>query len=119
MKITAIKTSPYDAEWRDYLFIKVETDEGIVGWGEAGQMGRERTIEATIWEIESYLIGKDPSQIELIWYTLNRDCYWRPSITLFCALAGVEMALWDILGKCLNGPIYTAGWGIPPPHQGL
>lgn len=106
MKIKAIKTFPYDGVWRDLIFIKVETDEGIYGWGEAGTMGRDRANEATIHEIEHYLIGKDPGQIELHWNTLYRDSYWRPDYTLLNALAGVEMALWDILGKSLDVPVY-------------
>ena len=90
MKITAIKTFPYDGVWRDLIFIKVETDEGLYGWGEAGTMGRERANEATIHEIEHYLIGKDPGQIELLRNTIYRDSYWRPDYTLLSALAGVS-----------------------------
>lgn len=116
MKITAVKTFPYSAGWRDILFVKVETDEGISGWGEAGLMGRVRACEATIREIETYLIGKDPGQIELHWNTLYRDSYWRPSITLLSALAGVEIALWDILGKRLNAPVYNLLGGACHPR---
>ena len=116
MKIKAIKTFPYDGVWRDLIFVKVETDEGLYGWGEAGTMGRERADEATVHEIEHYLIGKDPGQIELLWNTIYRDSYWRPDYTLLNALAGVEMALWDILGKSLNVPVYKLLGGACHPR---
>ena len=116
MKITAVKTFPYSAGWRDILIVKVETDEGIFGWGEAGLMGRVRACEATVREIETYLIGKDPRQIELHWNNIYRNSYWRPSVTLLSALAGVEIAMWDILGKYLNTPVYTLLGGAYHPR---
>ena len=116
MKITSVKTFPYDGVFRDLVFVKVETDEGIYGWGEAGNMGRERASEAAVHEIKHYLIGQDPSQIELLWNTIYRDSYWRPSITILNALAGVEIALWDILGKSLNVPVYKLLGGACHPR---
>ena len=106
MKITDVKTFPYDAVFRDLVFVKVETDEGTYGWGEAGGMGRERACETTVQEIKHYFIGQDPGQIELLWNTVYRDAYRRPDDTLLNALAGIEIALWDILGKSLDVPIY-------------
>jgi galactonate dehydratase len=90
MKITAVKIFPYDGVFRDLVFVKVETDEGIYGWGEAGNMGRERASEAAVHEIKHYLIGQDTGQIELLWNTIYRGSYWRPSITTLNGLAGVE-----------------------------
>jgi galactonate dehydratase len=116
MKITAVKTFPYDGVSRDLVFVKVETDEGIYGWGEAGNWGRERASEAAVHEIKHYLIEQDPSQIELLWNTIYRDSYWRPSITTLNALAGVEIALWDILGKSLEVPIYKLLGGAYHPR---
>ena len=58
MKITGVATLPYDATFRNPVFVKVETDEGIHGWGEAGGMGRERACEATVQELEHYFIGQ-------------------------------------------------------------
>jgi galactonate dehydratase len=106
MKITAVKTFPFSAGWRDILLVKLETDEGLFGWGEAGLLGRIRASEASVRELETYLLGKDPCQIELHWNNIYRNSYWRPSVTLLSALAGVEMAMWDILGKSLNAPVY-------------
>ncbi len=108
MKITEIKTFPIRAGYRDWLFVKVETDEGISGWGESTIIGYNRTVDSAIRDlIEGDLIGKDPRQIELHWNTIFRNSWFRPSIILLSALGGVEMALWDILGKSLNVPIYT------------
>lgn len=116
MKITAVKTFPYDGVFRDLIFVKIETDEGLYGWGEAGGMGRERACEATIHELEHYLIGQDPGQIELLWNTIYRDSYRRPDDTLLNALAGIEIALWDIVGKSLNAPIYKLLGGACRPR---
>ena len=116
MKITAVKTFPYDGVFRDLVFVKVETDEGIYGWGEAGGMGRERACEATVQEIKHYFIGQDPGQIELLWNTVYRDAYRRPDDTLLNAMAGIEVALWDILGKSLNVPIYKLLGGACHPR---
>ena len=106
MKITDVKTFVYETPAHDFVFVKVETDEGIYGWGEAGGMGRERACEATVQEIKPYFIGQDPGQIELLWNTVYRDAYRRPDDTLLNAMAGIEIAMWDILGKSLNVPIY-------------
>jgi len=107
MKITEIKTFPYRCGWRDWLFLKVYTDEGISGLGESGLAVYEQSVSDLIHDLEGYLVGKDPSQIELHWNTIYRDSYWQPSVTLLSALGGIEMALWDILGKSLNVPVYT------------
>ena len=106
MKITEIKTFPFRCGWRDWLFLKVYTDEGISGLGEAGLAVYERSVSDLIHDLEVYLVGKDPRQIELHWNTIYRDSYWQPSATLLSALGGIEMALWDILGKSLNVPVY-------------
>ena len=116
MKITDVKTFPYDGGFRDLVFVKVETDEGIYGWGEAGGMGRERACEATVQEIKHYFIGQDPGQIELLWNTVYRDAYRRPDDTLLNAMAGIEVAMWDILGKSLGVPNYKLLGGACHPR---
>ena len=116
MKITDVKTFPYDGGFRDLVFVKVETDEGVYGWGEAGGMGRERACEATVQEIKHYFIGQDPGQIELLWNTVYRDAYRRPDDTLLNAMAGIEIAMWDILGKSLGVPIYKLLGGACHPR---
>lgn len=116
MKITNIKTFIYRAAW-NWLFVKVETDEGISGWGEATTQGAAKATEAAIHEMGgSYLIGKDPRQIELHFSTMLRNSYWRPAVVLYSAISGLEMAMWDILGKSLNAPIYSLLGGVCNPR---
>lgn len=96
MKISAIKTYLFNAIWRNWIFVKVETDEGIYGWGEASLEGNEPAVEAAVKTMAQYFVGKDPRDIELHWNTVYRNSYWRPSPVIASALGGVEIALWDI-----------------------
>ena len=96
MKITAVKTFISNAFRTNFVFVKVETDSGIYGWGESTLEYKELTIQAAIHDLESYLIGKDPHNIEAFRHDCYRDAYWRGGPVLMSALAGVEMALWDI-----------------------
>ncbi len=116
MKIEAIKTFPYRCGWRDWVFVKVYTDEGIAGLGEAGLGAYERAVVDMVADLEEYFVGKDPRQIELHWNTILRNSYWYPSVTLTSAMAGIEMALWDILGKSLGVPVYTLLGGACHPR---
>ena len=121
MRITEVKTFLHSPHW-NLLFVKIETDEGICGWGEATTQGQERNVEASIHNLAKYLIGKDPRDIELLWSTMFRDSYWRPTVIVTSAMSGLETALWDILGKSLGVPVYTLLGGpthIPPPRRGL
>lgn len=106
MKVTAIKTFICNAFRTNFVFVKVETDSGLHGWGEATLEYKELTIQAAIHDLESYLIGKDPHNIEAFRHDCYRDAYWRGGPVLMSALAGVEMALWDIKGKALGVPCY-------------
>jgi len=106
MKITGIKTFIYHANW-NWLFVKLDTDEGITGWGEASTQGHNKVVEAAIHQLAGYLVGKDPRQIQLHWSTMFRNAYWRPSFIKSSALSGVEMAMWDITGKILGTPVYN------------
>jgi len=105
MKITNVKTFLYKPTW-NWLFVKIETDEGIYGWGEATSQSLEKPVEACIHNLADYLIGKDPRDIELHWSTMFRNAYWRPTFVVTSAMSGIDMALWDILGKSLNTPVY-------------
>ncbi len=106
MKVTGIKTYICDAYRTNWVFVKVLTDEGITGVGEATLEYREPTVVQAIKELERYLVGKDPHNIEAFWSQMYRDAYWRGGVVLMSALAGVEMALWDIKGKALGVPVY-------------
>ena len=106
MKVTAIKTFICNAFRTNFVFVKVETDSGLHGWGEATLEYKELTVQAAIHDLESYLIGKEPHNIEAFRHDCYRDAYWRGGPVLMSALAGVEMALWDIKGKALGVPCY-------------
>lgn len=106
MKITGLTTFVCDVFRNNWVVVKVTTDEGIHGVGDATLEMRELAAEAAVRELEPYLIGKDPHNIESIWSDTLRDAYWRGGAVLTTAMSGVEMALWDIKGKALGVPVY-------------
>ena len=90
-----------------WLFLRVETDTGLVGWGEPVVEGRARTVETAVEELfETYLLGEDPLRIEDHWQTMYRGGFYRGGPVLMSAIAGVDQALWDISGKHLGVPVY-------------
>ncbi|MCA9838527.1 MAG: galactonate dehydratase [Trueperaceae bacterium] len=89
-----------------WLFLRLETDDGIVGWGEPIVEGRAATVAAAVTELMDYLIGKDPRNVENLWQTLYRGGFYRGGEILMSAISGIEQALWDIKGKALDLPIY-------------
>lgn len=99
MKITALKTYRVLPRW---MFLKVETDEGIVGWGEPVVEGHAKSVEAAVHECEDYILGKDPRDINDIWQMLYRSRFYRGGPVMMSAIAGIDQALWDIKGKVLN-----------------
>ena len=103
MKITKLETVHVKPRW---LFLKIHTDHGIEGYGEPIVEGRARTVETAIKELEPYLIGEDPLDIERHWQTIYRGTFYRGGPVLVSALSGIEQALWDIKGKFYNMPVY-------------
>ncbi|MBI5833928.1 MAG: galactonate dehydratase [Armatimonadetes bacterium] len=106
MKITALETYLCHCYRANWVFVRVMTDEGLHGIGEATLEMREPTAAAAVQELERHLIGRDPHDIESIWHECYRDSYWRGGPVLMTALSGVEMALWDIKGKALGVPVW-------------
>lgn len=106
MRIIDIKTFPVDCFRTNWVFVKVYTDEGITGVGEATLEYKEKALIGAVEHIKESLVGQNPLNIEKIWHDTYRDAYWRGGAVLMSALSAVEMALWDILGKALNVPIY-------------
>ena len=106
MKITDIKTFVVDCFRTNWAFVKVYTDEGIHGVGEATLEYKEKALIGAVEHIKDVLVGKDPTNIERITHDLYRDSYWRCGPVLMSALSAVEIALWDILGKSLGVPVY-------------
>ncbi|MDX8458622.1 galactonate dehydratase [Mesorhizobium humile] len=103
MKITALTTYIVPPRW---LFLKVETDAGISGWGEPVVEGKALTVEAAVKELADYLIGKDPRLIEDHWTVMHRGGFYRGGPILMSAIAGIDQALWDIKGKALGVPVH-------------
>lgn len=104
MRITALKTFIVPPRW---CFVKVETDEGIVGWGEPVVEGRAATVAALVEELSDYLIGKDPAFIEDHWTVMYRGGFYRGGAIHMSAIAGIDQALWDIKGKALGQPVHA------------
>lgn len=104
MKITALKTFLVPPRW---LFLKVETDEGISGWGEPVLEGHAETLAAKIAELSDFMIGRDPCLIEDTWQMIYRNGCYRGGPVLMSAMSGIDMALWDILGQSLGRPVHA------------
>ena len=99
MKIDKLELFKIPPRW---LFLKITTDDGFIGWGEPVVEGRANTVEAAVNELSPYLIGRDASQIEDIWQTLYRGGFYRGGPVLSSAISGIDEALWDIKGKAAN-----------------
>lgn len=109
MKITNLELFQVPPRW---LFLKMSTDEGIVGWGEPIVEGRASTVAACVRELSDYLIGKDPMRIEDLVQTLYRSGFYRGGPILTSALSGIEHCLWDIKGKFYNAPVHDLLGGL-------
>ena len=106
MRITAIRTFLVGGSWRNWLIVKLETDAGVHGVGEATLEGKSKTVEAAVRELERYLIGKDPATIERHFQEMYRRAFYAGGEVLTSAISGVETAMWDIKGKVLGVPVY-------------
>ena len=106
LKITGLKTFVVNAGSLNWVFCKVYTNAGLTGLGEGSVTSKEATIAAAIQEHERFLMGKDPTDIELLWQGMYRFPRWRGGPILNSAISAVEIALWDILGQALGVPIY-------------
>ena len=110
MKITAIDTYIAGNPWKNWLFAKVSTDEGIHGVGEGTLNYFGKTVESAIHELAPLVLGMDPFQVEILSQRLTRDVYSEGAQIHMCAVAAIEIACWDIVGKACNQPIYNL-WG--------
>jgi len=109
MKITNFRLYSVKPRW---LFLAIDTDEGITGWGEPVIEGRAHSVAAAVEELSKYLIGKDPRRINDHWQTMYRGGFYRGGPILMSAIAGIDQALWDIKGKALGQPVYELLGGL-------
>jgi len=91
---------------RNYVFVKIATDEGITGVGEGTLNGSELAVATAIEHVSELLIGLDPMRTEDLWSLVYHWTYWRGGPIYMAALAAIDIALWDIKGKVANLPIY-------------
>jgi galactonate dehydratase len=106
MKVTCLETHICHAYRTNWVFVRVYTDDGVYGVGEATLEYKELAVVAALKELEPLLQRTDPRNIERFWHDAYRDSYWRSGPVLSSALSAVEMALWDIKGKLLGVPVY-------------
>ncbi|QKX17578.1 mandelate racemase/muconate lactonizing enzyme family protein [Microbulbifer sp. YPW1] len=106
MKITDIKVYPAWVGHRNLCLVKVETDEGIYGWGESGLSSRELAVAGAVKHFREFLIGRDARNIGALWQEMYRSQYFEGGRVLTAAISAIDIALWDIAGKALNVPTY-------------
>jgi galactonate dehydratase len=114
MKITKINTLVCNARMRNWIFVKIETDQpGLVGWGEATLEWHTQSVVGAIEDLSPLLIGEDPVRIEHLWQSMFRQHFWHGSgIVRATAISGIDIALWDLLGKIHGVPCHRL-WGGP------
>ena len=106
MKITDIVTYPVRVGIRNQLLVKIETDEGVYGWGESGLSGREKAVAGALEHYRELLLGVDPMRTGRIWQELYRSQYFEGGRVLAAAMSALDIALYDIKGKALGVPVY-------------
>lgn len=122
MKITGVKTfrtsTPvHKTAGTNWLFVRIDTDAGISGWGEGSLQYKDAALEAEINDFGRYLIGKDPRRTEHIWTSLYRRVTWSGGAVTMSAIAAIDLALWDIKAKALGVPMYELAGG--PTRDGI
>ncbi len=106
MKITAVGTVVVNAQMRNWVFVKVSTDEGVTGWGEASTEWKTRAVCGAVADLEPFIVGQDPARIEHLFQIMYRHPFFRAGVEGMSALSGIEQALWDIAGKVAGKPVY-------------
>lgn len=114
MKITKIETFVCNARMRNWIFVKVLTDQpGLWGWGEATLEWHTRGVVGSIQDLEPLLLGEDPTRVEYLWQKMYRQHFWHGNgVVRGTAISGIDIALWDIMGKVHGVPCHRL-WGGP------
>ena len=111
MKIRSLETFLVAPRW---LFLKITTESGHVGWGEPVVEGKAATVQAAVEELADFVVGQDARRIEDLWQVLYRGGFYRGGPVLMSAISGIDQALWDIKGKALGVPVYELLGGAVP-----
>ena len=106
MKIKDIQTLIVNAEMRNWIFVKIITDDDIYGWGEATLEWKTRAVVGAIEDLKPLIIGKDPSNIRQNFQIMTKHGFWKLGVIGMSAISGIEHAMWDIFGKSLNVPVW-------------
>ena len=106
MNITGLNAVVVNAQMRNWVFVKVETDQGLVGWGEASLEWKTRAVVGCVEDLVPLILGQDPRRIEHLYQTMYRHSFFRMGVIGMSALSGIELACWDIFGKSLGVPVY-------------
>lgn len=107
MRITDVKTIAVNAQLRNWVFVKVESDiVGLVGWGEASLEWKTRAVIGAVEALKAFILGDDPTDVERIYQKLYRQPFFRPGAIGQSAISGIEQACLDITGKALGVPVY-------------
>ena len=106
MKITDVKAYPFWLGERNICLVKVETDEGVYGWGESGLSSRELAVIGAIHHFREFLVGKNPFAIGALWQEMYRSQYFEGGRVLTAAISAIDIALYDLKGKALGVPVY-------------
>ena len=106
MKIASVEPLVVDVGTRNWLFVVVETDEGLRGIGEGSLPGHPRAVAAAVEEYREYVVGEDPARIQHLWQLMYRQPFFRSGAVTLSAMSAIEQALWDIKGKVAGLPVY-------------
>src|SRR5262249_9075242 len=107
MKVARVSTLVVNANMRNWVFVKVETDgAGLHGWGEATLEWKTGSVVGAVEDVSRYVVGEDPLRIEHLYQVMSRQYFWRSGVEGMTAISGIEHALWDSKGKMLGVPVY-------------
>ncbi len=104
MKVFGVSLTP-DSD-RPYVFVKIETNQGVVGWGEATLEGKAAAVMACVEDFKEHIIGADPMMVEHLWQSMYVHSFYRAGPVIGSAISGIDQALWDIRGKLMGMPVY-------------
>ncbi|HWG16402.1 MAG TPA: galactonate dehydratase [Acidobacteriaceae bacterium] len=104
LKVFGVSITPNSD--RPYVFVKIETNQGIIGWGEGTLEGKAQSVMSCILDMRDFLIGNDPMQAEHLWQSMYVHTFYRAGPVIGSAISAIDQALWDIRGKALNVPVY-------------